>query len=148
MSDKSLGSAERTHDKPAIVFLCVQNAGRSQMAAGFAKHIGGDDVDIYSGGSDPADAINPVVVEAMREKGIDIAGEVPKAWTDEVIRAADVIVTMGCGDSCPVLPGKRYLDWEVADPAGLPIEAVRPIRDDIGKRVRELVTELKVSVHG
>jgi arsenate reductase len=136
-----------TH-KPMVVFLCIQNAGRSQMAAGCAKHLGRDDVDIYSGGSDPASTINPSAVTAMKEIGIDISTEFPKPWTDEVVRAADVIVTMGCGDACPIFPGKRYLDWEVADPAGLPIEGVRPIRDDIGERVRSLLAEIDFPVRG
>jgi arsenate reductase len=135
-----------TVDKPMIVFLCIQNAGRSQMAAGWAKHLGGDRAEVYSGGSDPASEINPFAVEAMSEVGIDIASEFPKPWTDEVVRAADVIVTMGCGDACPVFPGKRYLDWEVGDPAGLPLEDVRPIRDDIGERVRALMAELTIPV--
>ena len=133
-----------TTDIPMVVFLCIQNAGRSQMAAGWMKHLGRDNVEIYSGGSDPASVINPSAVEAMQEIGIDISREFPKPWTDEVVRAADVIVTMGCGDACPVFPGKRYLDWEVADPAGLSIEGVRPIRDDIGARVRSLMAELSI----
>jgi arsenate reductase len=134
-----------TSTNPMIVFLCVQNAGRSQMAAGWAKHLGGGDLDVYSGGSDPASEINPNAVEAMKEIGIDISSEFPKPWTDEVVRAADVIVTMGCGDACPIFPGKRYLDWDVADPAGLPIEGVRPIRNDIGERTRALLAELEVT---
>jgi protein-tyrosine-phosphatase len=133
-------------DKPMVVFLCIQNAGRSQVAAGWMKHLGGDNVEIYSGGSDPASVINPAAVEAMQEVGIDISNEFPKPWTDEIVRAADVIVTMGCGDACPVFPGKRYLDWEVADPAGLPVDGVRPIRDDIGHRVRMLLKELNIPV--
>ena len=133
-----------TSTNPMIVFLCVQNAGRSQMAAGWAKRLGGDDLDVYSGGSDPASEINPNAIQAMKEIGIDISSEFPKPWTDEVVRAADVIVTMGCGDACPIFPGKRYLDWEVADPAGLSIEGVRPIRDDIGERTRALLAELEV----
>jgi protein-tyrosine-phosphatase len=127
-----------------VVFLCIQNAGRSQMAAGWMKHLGRDNVEIYSGGSDPASSVNPSAVDAMQEIGIDISREFPKPWTDEVVRAADVIVTMGCGDACPVFPGKRYLDWEVADPAGLSIEGIRPIRDDIGARVRSLMAELSI----
>jgi protein-tyrosine-phosphatase len=135
-----------TSTNPMIVFLCVQNAGRSQMAAGWAKRLGGDDLDVYSGGSDPASEINPNAIQAMKEIGIDISSEFPKPWTDEVVRAADVIVTMGCGDACPIFPGKRYLDWEVADPAGLSIERLRPIRDDIGERTRALLAELEVPV--
>jgi protein-tyrosine-phosphatase len=131
-------------DIPSIVFLCVHNAGRSQMAAGWATALGGDRVDVFSGGSDPASEINPAAVAAMAEAGIDIADQFPKPWTDEVIRAADVIVTMGCGDACPIFPGKRYEDWEVEDPAGSSLEAVRPIRDDIEVRVRRVLRELQV----
>jgi arsenate reductase len=126
------------------VFLCVHNAGRSQMAAGWMRRLAPETVDVFSGGSEPASEINPSAVEAMAEVGIDISRELPKAWTDEVVRAADVIVTMGCGDSCPVFPGKRYLDWEVDDPAGRAVEDVRPIRDEIGERVRSLIRELEV----
>jgi arsenate reductase (thioredoxin) len=129
---------------PMLVFLCVQNAGRSQMAAGWAEHLAGDAVEVYSGGSDPASEVNPSAIAVMAEIGIDIADEFPKPWTDEVVRAADVIVTMGCGDSCPIFPGKRYQDWEVGDPAGLPVEDVRPIRDDIGERVSRLLDELAI----
>jgi arsenate reductase (thioredoxin) len=131
-------------DTPSVLFLCVHNAGRSQMAAGFLRHLGGDRVSVMSGGSAPAESINPSAVEAMREKGIDITDQYPKPWTDETVGVADVIVTMGCGDACPVLPGKRYLDWELEDPAGKGVESVRPIRDDIEQRVRELMTELGV----
>ncbi len=129
---------------PMVVFLCVQNAGRSQMAAGWARSLGGDSVEVYSGGSDPAAEINPKAVEAMTEVGIDISMEFPKRWTDEVLQAADVIVTMGCGDACPVYPGKRYEDWELADPAGLDLEGVRRVRDEIRGRVRALLGELGV----
>jgi len=129
-------------DKPMVVFLCIQNAGRSQMAAGWLRHLGGDGVEVFSGGSDPAGEINPAAIAAMAEIGIDITEEFPKPWTDEVVKAASVIVTMGCGDACPLYPGKRYLDWEVDDPAGLPLEAVRPIRDKIGRRVQALLEEL------
>jgi arsenate reductase (thioredoxin) len=129
-------------EKPMVVFLCIHNAGRSQMAAGWLRHVGGDDVEVFSGGSDPAGEINPAAVDAMAEIGIDISEEFPKPWTGEVVQAAGVIVTMGCGDACPLYPGKRYLDWEVADPAGLPIGEIRPIRDEIGRRVRALVAEL------
>jgi arsenate reductase len=107
-------------------------------------HLAGDGAEVYSGGSDPASAVNPAAVAAMAEVGIDISTEFPKPWTDEVVRAADVIVTMGCGDSCPIFPGKRYLDWGVGDPAGMPLEQVRPIRDDIGGRVRDLMRELEI----
>ena len=129
-------------DKPSVVFLCVHNAGRSQMAAAWLEHLAGDHVDVFSGGSEPASTVNPVAVEAMAEVGIDIGTEVPKAWTDEIVRAADVVITMGCGDTCPVYPGKRYEDWVLDDPAGLDIEAVRPIRDEIRGRVEKLVAEM------
>ena len=135
-----------TTDHPTILFLCVHNAGRSQMASGFAMHHGGDAVDVLSGGSEPASEVNPVAIEAMREVGIDITSQFPTPWTDETLGAADVIVTMGCGDACPVVPGKRYLDWELTDPAGKGIEDVRPIRDDIEQRVRGLLVELDVPV--
>jgi arsenate reductase (thioredoxin) len=130
---------------PSVVFLCVHNAGRSQMAAAWARSLGGDRIGVFSGGSDPASEVNPVAVEAMREVGIDIEGELPKRWSDDVIRAADVIVTMGCGDSCPIFPGKRYEDWDVEDPAGRDVEHVRPIRDDIESRVKALLTRLGVA---
>jgi arsenate reductase len=129
---------------PTVLFLCVHNAGRSQMAAGWMRHLAGDRVDVFSGGSEPASELNQVVVAAMAEKGIDISGELPQRWADEIVRAADVVVTMGCGDACPFYPGKRYIDWELVDPAGLPIEAVRPIRDDLEQRVRVLLAELGV----
>jgi len=133
---------------PAIVFLCVHNAGRSQMAAGWAKHLGGDRVEVFSGGSDPAGEVNPAAVEAMSEAGVDIASELPQPWTDEIIRAADVVVTMGCGDACPLFPGIRYEDWELTDPSGLALEAVRPIRDEIRARVEDLLSRLGVSTAG
>ncbi len=127
---------------PGILFLCVHNAGRSQMAAGWARQLGGEGVDIFSGGSEPADQVNPVVVAAMAEVGIDLADEAPRPWTDAVIRTADVIVTMGCGDACPVFPGKRYIDWELDDPSGKTLEEVRSIRDDLERRVRGLLAEV------
>lgn len=136
-----------TSTTPMVVFLCVHNAGRSQIAAGWAQHLAGDSIELFSGGSDPASRINPSAVAAMAEIGIDISSEFPKPWTDEIVRAADVIVTMGCGDACPIFPDKRYLDWDVADPAGLPLEEVRPIRDDIGERVRALLGELRLALH-
>jgi len=114
------------------------------MAAGFLRQLAGDRVDVFSGGSEPADKVNPVAVAAMAEKGVDIGSEQPRRWADDELRAADVIVTMGCGDECPFYPGKRYLDWELTDPAGKPIEEVRPIRDDIERRVRTLINELAV----
>jgi arsenate reductase (thioredoxin) len=127
---------------PTILFLCVHNAGRSQMAAAFARGLGAGRVAVFSGGSEPAASLNPAVVAAMAERGIDISAEVPRRWVDDDIRAADVVVTMGCGDECPFVPGRRYEDWELRDPAGQPLEVVREIRDDIEGRVRVLVDEL------
>jgi arsenate reductase len=132
--------------RSSVVFLCVHNAGRSQMAAGWARSLGRDHVDVYSGGSDPAHEVNVSVVEAMAEVGIDIADELPKRWTDEAVRSADVVVTMGCGDACPIFPQTRYEDWEVPDPAGLEVGDVRPIRADIERRVRRLLGELGVPI--
>ncbi len=129
-------------DKPTVLFVCVHNAGRSQMAAGWLQHLAGDRVDVLSAGSAPADAVNPVAVEAMAEQGIDIAGNAPKLLSDAAVQTADVVVTMGCGDECPYVPGKRYEDWELDDPAGQGIDAVRPIRDEIRRRVEALVVEL------
>lgn len=126
--------------KPAVLFLCIHNAGRSQMAMGFFKHLAGDQATAYSGGSEPANQVNPVAVTAMAEKGIDIATEQPKRWTTHMLEAVDVVVTMGCGDSCPILPGRRYEDWPVPDPAGQSLEAMRPIRDEIEQRVKALLT--------
>ena len=131
-----------TADRPEVLFLCVHNAGRSQMAAAFARQIGDDRITVHSAGSDPGKDLNPAVVEAMAESGIDISREAPRALTEEMGRRADVVVTMGCGDACPVYPGTRYVDWELTDPAGRPIGEVRPIRDAIEHRVRELVGEL------
>ncbi|MDO5671778.1 MAG: arsenate reductase ArsC [Actinomycetaceae bacterium] len=128
--------------KPSVLFVCVHNAGRSQMAAGYLRHFAGDRIEVRSAGSIPAEQINPVAVEAMREKGIDITGESPKILTTEAVQDSDVVITMGCGDACPFFPGKRYEDWKLDDPAGQGIEAVRPIRDDIAERVRGLVIEL------
>ncbi len=133
-----------TDARPMVVFLCVQNAGRSQMAAGWLQHLAGDEVEVFSGGSNPASEVNPAAIDAMTEIGIDISSEFPKPWTDEVVQAANVVVTMGCGDSCPIFPGTRYMDWEVGDPAGLPLEQVRPIRDEIGERVRGIIAELGI----
>ena len=129
---------------PSVLFLCVHNAGRSQMAAGFMRSLADEAVDVFSGGSEPAESVNRAVVEAMAEMGIDIASEIPQPWSDEIIRAADVVVTMGCGDACPVFPGKRYLDWELDDPSGKTVEQVRPIRDELERRVRGLMAELGV----
>jgi arsenate reductase (thioredoxin) len=130
---------------PIVLFLCVHNAGRSQMALGWFNHLAGDRAIAWSGGSEPATEVNPAAVQAMAEVGIDIRGEYPKPWTDEVVRAADVVVTMGCGDACPIFPGKRYEDWVLDDPAGLEINAVRPIRDEIARRVNELLDQISAS---
>jgi arsenate reductase len=130
-----------TH-KPTVLFVCVHNAGRSQMAAGWLSHLAGDQIDVRSAGSEPADQINPVAVAAMDEVGIDILGEQPKLLTVDAVRTADVVITMGCGDTCPIFPGKRYEDWDLADPAGQGIEMVRTVRDDIKARVQALVAEL------
>lgn len=130
---------------PAVLFLCVHNAGRSQMALGFFTELAGGAAIALSGGSAPAEAVNPSAVAAMAEVGIDISREYPKPWTDDIVRSADVVVTMGCGDTCPVFPGKRYEDWLLEDPAGLGVESVRPIRDEIERRVRDLLIELGVT---
>jgi len=127
--------------RPVVLFVCVHNAGRSQMAAGFLTELAGDRVDVRSAGSVPADQVNPVAVAAMAEVGIDIAAQQPKLLTTGAVRAADVVITMGCGDTCPVFPGKRYEDWDLPDPAGQPLDAVRPIRDQIRDRVGHLLTE-------
>jgi arsenate reductase len=140
------GGGQVEDGKPSVLFLCVHNAGRSQMALGFFQHLAGDRAIAWSGGSEPGPEVNPAAVAAMREVGIDISGEFPKPWTDEVVRAADVVVTMGCGDACPVFPGKRYEDWPLEDPAGQGVEAVRPIRDAVERRVRTLLAELDVPV--
>ncbi|MBT1621193.1 arsenate reductase ArsC [Curtobacterium flaccumfaciens pv. oortii] len=129
-------------DKPTILFVCVHNAGRSQMAAGYAQALGGDRVEVRSAGSEPKDQINPIAIQAMAEDGIDIAGNQPKILTTDAVRDSDAVITMGCGDACPIFPGKRYEDWELTDPAGRGIEDVRPIRDDIKRRVRTLLAEL------
>ena len=130
---------------PEVLFVCVHNAGRSQMAAALLRHRSEGKVEVRSAGSAPADSINPAVVEAMRELGIDLSEEVPKKLTTDAVEASDVVITMGCGDACPVFPGKRYLDWELADPAGRGVDAVREIRDDIDRRVGVLLTELMAS---
>ncbi len=127
---------------PTVLFLCTHNAGRSQMALGYLRALGGGEVIGWSGGSAPGPALNPMAVAAMNEEGIDITGEFPKPWTDEIVLESDVVVTMGCGDTCPVFPGKRYLDWELDDPAGQDIETVRRIRDEIRLRVEQLIKEL------
>lgn len=131
-----------THQKPSVLFVCVHNAGRSQMAAGFLTALAGDRIDVRSAGSMPGDQINPVAVEAMSEVGIDIAAEQPKKLTEEAVVASDVVITMGCGDECPYFPGKRYEDWVLEDPAGQGIEAVRPIRDEIRTRIEGLIASL------
>jgi arsenate reductase len=129
-------------DKPTVLFVCVHNAGRSQMAAGWLRHLAGDRVEVRSAGSEPADRINPAAVAAMAEVGIDITGNTPRLLDDDTAYAADVIITMGCGDACPVFPGKRYEDWQLDDPAGKDISDVRPIRDEIRRRVEGLVSEI------
>lgn len=129
---------------PTVLFLCVHNAGRSQMALGWFNHFAGERAVAWSGGSEPGTEVNPSAIAAMAEIGIDIRDEFPKPWTDEIVRAADVVVTMGCGDACPLFPGKRYEDWELDDPAGQSVEAVRPIRDEIGRRVKQLLRTLGV----
>lgn len=143
---QALARVEGLHrdGKPVVLFLCTHNAGRSQMALGFFAHHAGDAALAWSGGNDPATTVNPAAVAAMAERGIDISAEFPKPWTDEVLRAADVVITMGCGDTCPVLPDKRYEDWPVADPDGLDLAAVRPIRDDLERRVLALVEALEL----
>jgi arsenate reductase len=133
-------------NKPSVLFVCVHNAGRSQMAAGFLCHLAGDSVEVRSAGSAPADSINPAVVEAMHEEGIDLSNQNPKILTADAVQASDVVITMGCGDVCPFFPGKRYLDWQLDDPAGQGLEAVRAIRDEISQRVEKLMTELRT--HG
>jgi arsenate reductase len=129
-------------DVPTVLFVCVHNAGRSQMAAGYLQALGGDRVEVRSAGSEPGHEVNPVAVQAMAEEGIDIAGNAPKLLTVDAVRESDVVITMGCGDACPIFPGKRYEDWELDDPAGQGIEAVRPIRDEIRGRVEALLAEL------
>jgi len=129
-------------DKPSVLFVCVHNAGRSQMAAGYLQHLAGDRIDVLSAGSQPADTVNPVAVEAMAEEGIDLAAAQPKVLTDAAVQSSDVVITMGCGDACPFYPGKRYEDWQLDDPAGQGIDAVRPIRNQIKQRVHDLVAEL------
>ena len=147
---KALAKVEGKADDgvPVVLFLCVHNAGRSQMALGWFTRLAGDRALAWSGGSDPGSAVNPAAVAAMAEVGIDISDEFPKPWTEEIVRAADVVVTMGCGDACPIFPGKRYEDWELDDPAGRAVEDVRPIRDEIRRRVEDLLARLEVPVSG
>jgi arsenate reductase (thioredoxin) len=128
--------------RPSVLFVCVHNAGRSQMAAGWLRHLAGDAVEVRSAGSLPGDQVNPAAIEAMAEVGIDISGQRPKVLTTDAVEASDVVITMGCGDTCPVFPGTRYLDWELEDPAGKGVESVRPIRDEIERRVRDLLDGL------
>lgn len=128
--------------KPTVLFVCVHNAGRSQMAAGYLQHLAGDRIEVLSAGSAPKDEINPVAVEAMAEDGVDITDNTPKVLTDEAVEASDVVITMGCGDACKFYPGKRYEDWQLDDPAGQGIDAVRPIRDEIKTRIEELIASL------
>ncbi|MGN9767668.1 arsenate reductase ArsC [Micromonospora sp. SD12] len=143
---RALARVEGHHrdGRPVVLFLCTHNAGRSQMALGFFARLAGDAAVAWSGGSEPSTEVNPAAVAAMAERGIDIADEFPKPWTDEVVRAADVVVTMGCGDACPVFPGTRYENWELDDPAGLDLAGVRPVRDEIERRVRRLLDQLGV----
>ena len=129
-------------NKPSVLFVCVHNAGRSQMAAGFLTHLGRERVEVRSAGSIPGDQVNPSAVAAMAEVGIDISAQTPKILTTDAVQASDVVITMGCGDACPIFPGKRYLDWDLDDPAGQGVEAVRPIRDEIKARVQKLLSEL------
>ena len=145
---KALARVEGKADDglPTVLFLCVHNAGRSQMALGWFNKLAGDRAVAWSGGSEPGNEVNPAAIAAMKEIGIDISTEFPKPWTDEIVQAADVVVTMGCGDACPLFPGKRYEDWVLEDPAGLGVEVVRPIRDEIGRLVRELLASLGVGV--
>lgn len=132
-------------ERPAVLFLCTHNAGRSQMAAGWLRELAGDQVDVYSAGSNPGDGVNPAAVTAMAEIGIDISSSQPQKWTDQMVRTADVVITMGCGDTCPFYPGKQYLDWELDDPHGQGVEAVRPIRDEIEQRIRGLLRDLAIA---
>ncbi len=134
--------------RPSVLFVCVHNAGRSQMAAGWLRSLAGDAVEVRSAGSLPADRVNPAAVQAMTEVGVDITGQQPKVLTTEAVEASDVVITMGCGDACPIFPGKRYLDWALEDPAGQGVEAVRPIRDEIERRIRGLLAELAVPARG
>ena len=145
---RALAKVEGLRDdgKPTVLFLCTHNAGRSQMALGFFTHLAGAAAVAWSGGSEPGVQVNPAAVAAMRERDIDISDEFPKPWTDETVRAADVVITMGCGDACPVFPGKRYEEWVLDDPAGLDLPAVRPVRDEIERRVRALLDELGVPI--
>ncbi|WP_329037510.1 arsenate reductase ArsC [Streptomyces sp. NBC_01725] len=141
-SESGTSESEPSESTPSVLFVCVHNAGRSQMAAAFLTHLAGDRVEVRSAGSAPADSVNPAAVQAMAEAGIDLSAETPKVLTVEAVRASDVVITMGCGDTCPVFPGKTYLDWRLDDPAGRGVDAVRPIRDEIECRVRDLLAGL------
>lgn len=132
-------------DKPSVLFVCVHNAGRSQMAAAYLNHLAGDAIEVRSAGSAPADSVNPIVVEAMREEGVDLTNQRPKILTSDAVQASDVVITMGCGDACPFFPGKRYLDWQLEDPAKQGLDAVRPIRNEIRRRIEKLITGLRSS---
>lgn len=129
--------------KPSVLFVCIHNAGRSQMAAGYLSHLAGDDIEVRSAGSAPVDSVNPKVIEAMLEEGIDLRSQKPQILTTEAVQLSDVVITMGCGDVCPFFPGKKYLDWQLNDPAGQGIDAIRPIRDDIRHRIENLIAEIK-----
>ncbi|MBB3037294.1 arsenate reductase ArsC [Hoyosella altamirensis] len=144
---KALARVEGLHHdgKPTVLFLCTHNAGRSQMALGFFEQLAGENAVAWSGGSEPGNEINNAAIQAMAERGIDISGEYPKPWTDEIVQAADVVITMGCGDACPIFPGRRYEEWSLDDPAGRNIDAIRPIRDEIERRVRSLLDDLGVA---
>ncbi|MCQ1957467.1 arsenate reductase ArsC [Arthrobacter sp. zg-Y826] len=135
-------STTETAAKPSVLFVCVHNAGRSQMAAAYLRHLGEGRIEVRSAGSAPADSVNPAAVEAMAEEGIDMSAELPKVLTTEAVKESDVVITMGCGDACPIFPGKRYEDWKLDDPAGQGVEAVRPIRDDIKTRITALIADL------
>lgn len=145
-TDSTPAPAERATkgDRPSVLFVCIHNAGRSQMAAGWLTALAGDRVEVRSAGTAPGDRVNPVAVQAMAEVGIDITDEFPKPWTDEIVRAADVVITMGCGDACPLYPGKRYEDWSLDDPAGQDVDSVRLIRDEIRERVEALMASLAI----
>ena len=146
MTTPDLHGGAPVADRPSVLFVCVHNAGRSQMAAGFLTHLGGGQVEVRSAGSIPADQVNPAAVQAMAEVGIDISDQTPKVLTYGAVEVSDVVITMGCGDTCPVLPGKTYADWELQDPAGQGVDAVRPIRDDIRRRVEALLRDLSVEL--
>ncbi len=142
MSTETAAVPTTGQKKPSVLFVCVHNAGRSQMAAAYLQHLSGGRIEVLSAGSQPADQVNPAAVEAMKEEGIDITAETPKILTTEAVKTSDVVVTMGCGDECPYFPGKRYEDWVLEDPAGKGVESVRPIRDEIKGRIQQLVAEL------